>query len=209
MLDNMTRPIKETLLEPAARALGSLLSPNWISFISFAFGLGSALFVTLNNLALALAFWALNRILDGLDGVVARATGRQTDFGGYLDLMYDLCIYIAIPLAFIHRDLRYSAGTPAIYWAGLVLFGSFYVNLGSWSLLSALLEKRQRNGGAGAKLTSLEMPWGIIEGTETVIMYSLFYLLPAYTVILFAVFAALTLLGSLVRVGWAFRHLRD
>jgi len=207
MLDDITRPMKETVLMPAAQAVGCIFSPNRISFAGFIFGLASAFFVTRNLLVLALVLWAVNRTLDGLDGVVARATGRQTDFGGYLDLMYDLCIYIAIPLAFIHRDLHYSSGNPAIYWAGLVLFGSFYVNLGSWSLLSALFEKRNRNGGEGSKLTSLEMPRGIIEGTETVIVYSLFYLLPAYTVILFAVFAALTLLGAFIRVGWAFRHL--
>jgi len=209
MLDSITRPIKENMLMPAARSIGFLLSPNLISFAGFAAGLGSAFFVTRNLLAAALLLWALNRILDGLDGVVARATGRQTDFGGYLDLMYDLCIYIAVPLAFVYRNLRYSSGGPEIYWAGLFLFGAFYVNLGSWSVLSALLEKRKRAPGTGEKLTSLEMPWGIIEGTETVVMYSLFYLLPGFTAVLFVIFASLTLLGALVRIGWACRHLAE
>ncbi len=209
MLDNFIRPIKETLLMPAARLIGRILSPNWISFIGFVSGLVSVFLVTRNLLAAGLVLWALNRILDGLDGVVARATGRQSDLGGYLDLMYDLFLYIAVPLSFIYRDQQYSSGSTGLYWAGLAMFGAFYINLGSWTLLSALLEKRKQGAGEGMKLTSLEMPWGIIEGTETVIVYSLFYLLPRYTAVLFALFAALTLLSALVRVRWGFWHLMD
>ena len=45
----------------------------------------------------------LNRLLDGLDGAVARAAG-STDLGGFLDITMDFLVYSAIPFAFVLKD---------------------------------------------------------------------------------------------------------
>lgn len=34
----------------------------------------------------------------GIDGLVARVSGQQTDFGGYLDILCDFVVYAAIPI---------------------------------------------------------------------------------------------------------------
>ncbi len=55
------------------------------------------------------AFWAgaalilVSRLVDGLDGAVARATA-PTDRGGFLDISLDFLFYPAIPLAFAMAD---------------------------------------------------------------------------------------------------------
>ena len=41
----------------------------------------------------------IGRICDGLDGAVAKQT-KQTDFGGFLDIVLDFAFYGMIPLAF-------------------------------------------------------------------------------------------------------------
>ena len=48
---------------------------------------------------LALALLIANRLLDGLDGAVARVHGPSA-WGGYLDSLCDYLFYIAVPLGF-------------------------------------------------------------------------------------------------------------
>ena len=48
---------------------------------------------------LVLGFILLNRLADGLDGAIARATSLS-DRGGYLDIVLDFLFYGAIPLGF-------------------------------------------------------------------------------------------------------------
>ena len=45
--------------------------------------------------------WCLNRFLDGMDGVVARATKTSSDFGGYLDIVVDFTVYGVVPLGIV------------------------------------------------------------------------------------------------------------
>ena len=47
---------------------------------------------------LALGLWLVNRLLDGLDGTLARRSGRQSERGAYADILADVIVYAAIPL---------------------------------------------------------------------------------------------------------------
>ena len=51
------------------------------------------------------------------------------------------------------------------------------------------------------------MPAGLVAGTETIVFYALFLLLPAYIVPLFLTMAALVLVGVTQRAVWAGRTL--
>jgi phosphatidylglycerophosphate synthase len=123
------------------------------------------------------------------------------DLGGYLDLMADFVTYASVPIGIAWRtDNR---GT----WISLaLLLGAFYVNLGSWSVLSAIHEKRGR-GAATTESTSITMPSAIVEGTETIIAYATFLLFPSASRALFASFALLVALSTLQRIQWAIRNL--
>jgi phosphatidylglycerophosphate synthase len=202
MRDIALRQQKDRLMGPVAEQVFAAVHPNVVSLIALIVGLLSVAAVINQAYWAGLGLWLLNRILDGLDGLVARIHHKQSDFGGYLDLFLDFLVYLAVPIAFI-----VVMPTVANLWAGLFLFASYYLNTMSWTILGALIEKRQLQ--PINRLTSLEMPTGLIEGAETILFYCSFYLLPAYVAQLFGLMAILVLFTAGQRIWWAYRHLRD
>lgn len=202
MKDAALRSHKDRLLEPVAHHFLANVPPNQISFLALGAGLLAAPFIVQGHLGAALACWLLNRLLDGLDGVVARLHNKKSDLGGYLDLLLDFVVYLAVPIAFVVADP--SMGN---IWALIFLLSSYQVNTLSWTVLSALLEKRR--AGDGRRLTSVEMPVGLIEGAETVAFYTLFFLLPGALTWLFSIMAILVFFTAAQRIWWARTILRD
>jgi hypothetical protein len=97
--------------------------------------------------------------------------------------------------------------SEAAWHAGLFLLATLYVNAASWMYLSAILERRNQGVGATGERTTVTMPPAIVAGTETVVFYSLFLLVPAWAPPLFWVMGLL-LLGNIVwRLDWARRRL--
>ncbi len=204
MLDKLTRPLKDKLLYPLVKLIGSSLSPNSITIFSFFLGLGSVYFILSKELTWALVLWIMNRIFDGLDGAIARQSGKQSDFGGYLDILVDFILYALIPLTF-----TYAYGQGEVSWLYFgVMISLFYVNSASWMFLSALLEKRKSGSKSKGEQTSVTMPSGIIEGTETIIIFTFFYLLPHKIDILYAIMAISLLPGIGFRIHWAWKNLK-
>ena len=201
MIDTLLRVPKERLLEPLAARL-SEIPPNRVTLVSFVVGLGAALATGGGLYGWGLGLWLLNRLLDGLDGEVARRGGRQSDLGGYLDILCDFLVYALVPVALV-----FSNPAERAYLALALLLTSFYINAGSWTLLSALLEKRRRGASAKGERTSVTMPGGLIEGAETVIFYSLFLLFPHAFVPLALLMAGLVAVTAGQRVVWARRAL--
>ena len=194
------------------------MSPNAVTLLSLLLGIVSALLLWYGAVGWAFLLWILNRLTDGIDGAVARLTGRTSDLGGYLDIVADFVVYSALPIAFVMRSgpggIGGLSGTalqqaifdpPFLVPAALVLLAVFYVNAASWMYLSAILEKRgrQREG----ELTSVTMPEGVIGGAETFGFFTLFFLLPMYLAHLFWIMAILTLFTALQRIVWALRNL--
>ncbi len=197
MLDKVLRPPKERLYVPAVR-LTQWVHPTVLTLIAFGVGLLAVGAVLLQQPLLALVLWLSNRFLDGLDGSAARFQGRQSDFGGYLDILLDTVVYAALPVALI-----LASPSPVGYLVLAVLLSVYYLNSASWLYLAALLEKRQQGAGARGEKTSITMPSGLIEGAETVVAYGLFLLWPGQAVLLFSVFAALVLITVGQRLWWA------
>ncbi len=209
MLDPVLRPAKDRLLRPLAAGVAGWAHPHAITAVGGALGVGCALLCTQVSPAArgaALALWLLSRVVDGLDGAVARRRGEASDLGGYLDIMVDFAVYALVPLG-----LAYGAapgGGIAVWGSLAALLASFYVNSASWMYLAAVMEKRGRarlSGGGPA--TSVVMPTGIVEGTETILLYVLYIMLPAALVPLFALSVALVLATTVQRVVWAVRTL--
>jgi hypothetical protein len=143
MLDEKLRKLKDRWLRPLVGVAGGL-SPNALTLLALAVGLASAGAAAQQLYGLGLALWAINRVLDGLDGAVARETGQQSDFGGYLDIVADFVVYAAVPIGFFLGQATVELGLSLA-----LLLGSFYVNGASWMYLAAILEKR--SAGAGAR----------------------------------------------------------
>ncbi|TVR68415.1 MAG: CDP-alcohol phosphatidyltransferase family protein [Spirochaetaceae bacterium] len=210
MVDLAMRRVKHRLVGGFARWLGRRVGPMPITLAALAMGLGAAFSAAAGMPLPALLFWLANRFADGLDGEVARARGEACDFGGYVDMMSDVLVYALIPLGIV-----YARSEPAVTTAILLMMSAFYMNIASWSYLSALLEKRRSSGAAEAEAagaarayeTSVEMPHGLIEGTETILVYGLLLGVPGFVVEVAIVAAAAGLISTIQRVAWAARHL--
>ncbi len=202
MFDDYLRALKDRVLAPLARFLGDHVHPNAITVAGFLVGMASAGAAAAGAFRPGLALWVVNRFLDGLDGSVARLSGRASDFGAYLDIVVDFIVYAAIPIGLI---IATPGRGPAV--AATVLVASFYVNAASWMYLAALLERRALGASATGELTGVTMPPGLIGGTETAIIYALFFVWPNHIVTLFYGMAALVVVTVGQRLVWAVRHL--
>ncbi|MDW8215247.1 MAG: CDP-alcohol phosphatidyltransferase family protein [Roseiflexaceae bacterium] len=201
MVDKVLRESKDTLFAALARGPILQIHPTVVTVLAAVVGLGAAVAAWQSAYWLAVGLWLVSRMLDGLDGAIARAAGKQSDLGAYLDIVLDFVVYAAIPLG-----LTLANGEPAALLALALLLASFYINGASWMYLAALLEKRNAGAAARGEATSVTMPSGLIEGTETIAFYTLFLLFPDALVILFSVMAALTLITAGQRVIWAVRN---
>ncbi|ELR22768.1 CDPalcohol phosphatidyltransferase [Acanthamoeba castellanii str. Neff] len=231
MLDQELRLLKERFLQPLVGRIARLgLTPNQLTLISFVLGILAGHFCLEGRLNTALVLWWLNRVVDGVDGAVARHLRRQTDFGGYLDIICDFIVYTTIPidLAFFQVTSACSNATidvPSrgcgfkaadgtswgpLFWllASLsFLLGTYFINAASLFMLGGILEKRNLGAQTRGEKTTLTMPVGLIEGTETIIFYSLFIALPQHLTALFVLFGSLVAVTILQRLRWAYRHL--
>ncbi len=195
MFDASLRLAKDRWLSTLTHWL-SPVPPLAITGVGFVLGLASALMAGLQWCGVAFILFFLGRLCDGLDGAVARATGKQSALGGYLDLMADFVVYAAVPIG-IWWSMPAAGGGTAL----ITMLAVFYVNAASWMLLSAILAHTDAT-------TSMAMPAGLIEGFETLVFYGLFFLFPQWQATLFYVFAALVAITALQRVAWAVRHLK-
>ncbi len=203
MVDKLLRVPKEQVLAPVATRIFHAVHPTALTLAAFGVGLTAAVAVSQGAYGLGTGLWVLNRLLDGLDGTVARLHHKQSDLGGYLDIVLDTVIYAALPLALV-----LSRPAPLAWLSLAFLLSSFYVNGASWMYLAALLEKRRQGAGAHGELTAVTMPGGLIEGTETVLFYTLFLLFPGSSVYLFTLMGLLVVATIGQRLVWAIRHLR-
>ena len=190
VLDQPLRQWKESLFRPLVGGRLRKLKPDRVTRLACLVGLACALAAALSQYRLAFGLWWLNRFLDGLDGSLARAQKSQSDWGGYQDIVLDHLVYAAIPLGIASSDWQ-----PLSLWMCCLLQASYFVNTISWCYLAALLEKRQQGAAARGEMTSTTMPPALIEGTETVIFFSLFLACPSWCVWLFPLKAVLVAYG--------------
>jgi phosphatidylglycerophosphate synthase len=104
MIDRWIRPLIDPPLAQAGRLLAtSGIGADAITVGACILGLGGAAAVAFGEFTLALLLLIANRIADGLDGAVARAT-QATDRGAFLDIVLDFAVYAAVPLGFAAWD---------------------------------------------------------------------------------------------------------
>jgi phosphatidylglycerophosphate synthase len=197
VIDRRLRGGKERLLGPVAGAVPAFLSPAALTVSGLGLTLAAAAAAAAGHPAWAVAGWLAGRLLDGLDGEVARSRGTSSDWGGYLDMVSDTVGYAALPLGVaLGRDDAETWATVAI------LLASFYVNAVSWAYAAAVLEKRGSGAASTGERTSVTMPSGLIEGAETVVFFTAFAALPGLAPALFTTMAALVALTIALRMRW-------
>lgn len=191
MLDiQLRRLVDPALNRVAARVASGGVGANTLTVWGAVIGLGAAVAVSQSSFGLALALIAANRVIDGLDGAVARIDG-PTEFGGYLDSLADFLFYVSVPVAF-------GLANSVNQMAALLLVASFTLTAVSFLAFAAIAARKRRDSAHGSK--ALIYSTGLMEGGETIAFFMAFCLFPAYFVVLALVFAGLCLLTVTQRI---------
>ena len=197
MFDRRARSVAAPALEHAAAHLARTgLGANTLTGVGWLVGVGACVAAGTRVWSWALVAWLANRLLDGLDGALARRRGA-TDLGGYLDLLADFSVYARLVVAV-------AVALPATRLAGAVLLASYYLSASAMLAASAMLDRRHIARGDER---SIHFLGGIAEGLETVVAFVIILLVPAYSVWVEWVFSAMVLATAVQRVTWARRAL--
>lgn len=188
-------------LRPGLERLASVLvragiGADSVTVFGFALGAAAAACIALGRPLVGLTLLLASRLMDGLDGAVARLT-RPTDRGAFLDITLDFLFYAGIPLAFALADPVANALPAAVLLAAFIGTGT------SFLAFAALAEKRG--------LKSQDYPQkgiyylgGLTEATETLLCFVAMCLWPQHFAAWaygFALLCALTLATRLL-AGW-------
>jgi phosphatidylglycerophosphate synthase len=193
VLDAWMRRRIDPPLERCALALARWgVGADVLTWSGFVAGAAAAAAVALGAFGWAVALFALNRLLDGLDGAVARVTG-PSDRGGFLDITLDFLVYAAIPLGFAVVDPAANA------LAAAVLLFTFVGTAGTFLAYAVFAAKRGVSTARRGR-KSLYYLGGLAEGTETALVLAAMCVFPGAFVPLAYGFAALCAVTAAVRL---------
>ena len=173
MLDKaIQQALRPAMVRAGAALVRRGVTADAVSLAGFVTGMAAALAIGLQQFLAGLALLLISRLLDGLDGAVARASA-PTDRGGFLDITLDFLFYAAIPLGFAFADPAANALPAAVLLASFIGTGS------SFLAFAALAEKRG--------LTDTALPGksfyflgGLTEATETIAAFVAMCLWPQW-----------------------------
>ena len=200
MLDARLRRLIDPPLDRIGAALGRRgIGADAVTLAGFLVGAAAMPALAGGHYGLALAFILANRLMDGLDGAVARCAG-PTDFGGYLDIVCDFLFYSGVVFFF-------AAGRPDQALAAAFLVFSF-VGTGSSFLAYAVFAAKRGITTEIRGTKSLYYVGGLTEGTETILLFVAICLFPDAFAWLAWGFGALCWVTTAARVTAAARTFR-
>jgi phosphatidylglycerophosphate synthase len=191
--------IDPALNNVASRIAQVGISANALTIIGAGVAVTTGLALANGAFITAIMLIAINRLLDGLDGAVARVNG-QTAFGGYLDSIADYIFYLAVPTGFAFYD-------PNNQLPALLLIASFTLTAVSFLAFAAIASQNpdiRNDHGPKAFLYTT----GLMEGGETIAFFILMAIWPAYFAGIASLFTALCLITVVQRLWMAYHQLR-
>ena len=190
MLDKYITPVIKPVLTPVVKKLhGYGITADQLTVLGFLIGLLAVPLIAFEYWYAALAAIILNRILDGLDGALARYAKQSSSAGGYLDITLDFLFYAAIPFGFILADPEQNA------IAGALLLATF-IGTGSSFLAFAIAAEKFKIDKPQFKYKSFYYLNGLTEGTETIALFIAFCIWPQH----FALFATLFAIACTITI---------
>ncbi len=201
MIDRQaTALIRPTLDRLARRLARHGIGADALTFAGLAVGWAAAGAIVLRAFWLGAALILASRLLDGLDGAVARAT-TPTDRGGFLDISLDFLFYPAIPLAFA------VAAPSANALAAAVLLAAF-VGTGTCFLAFATIAAKRGLTNADYPDKSFYFLGGLTEATETLSFFIAMCVWPQHFPTLALLFAAMCAVTIATRIHWGWQAFR-
>ncbi len=201
MLDKWTHRGIQAPLNFIAKRLSGRMAPDQITLAGLGVGLLAVPLLALECYTMALVVILTNRILDGLDGALARLT-QTSDAGGFLDICCDFIFYSAVILGFAFANPAQNALA-----ASFLIF--CFIGTGSSFLAFAIMAEKHDIERIQFDSKSLYYLGGLTEGTETLIFYIAICLWPAQFPILATLFGMLCLITVFTRVYGGYQTLLD
>ena len=199
MIDNAFREILPRFVGPLLalyRHLG--WTPNQVSLLGFVIAVLASAAVAFDLWWIAFGLWWLSRLADGTDGIYARASDQQSDFGAYLDIVLDMAAYGAMVIGFA---IAVPELQPA-WMAMLFLYILCITTALSLGMQEAQLAKTRRDN------RGLRLGAGLAEGGETGIAYSVFLLFPAFLDVTTVIWVVILIVTVIARSMLAYQTLR-
>lgn len=196
MFDSVARRLIDPPLNSVARRLAAFgMGANTLTIAGGICALGVIGALALEWYLVAASLIVLNRLADGLDGAVARIKG-PTDYGGYLDIVFDFLFYNGVVFGFVLANPQ-TNGVP-----GAFLMLSF-VGTGITFLTFAILAAKRGVSTSVRGKKSFYYVGGLTEGTETIIAVLSMCIWPDYFAVIAWVFGAACWVTTLTRLRLA------
>ncbi len=194
MLDRRVLELSRSFLSAlAARLAARGFHADQVSWFGFVAGLAAVPLIAMQQSHWAILPILVNRLLDGVDGSLARQVG-PTDRGAFLDIALDFLFYSSIPLAFALAD----PATNAL--AAAVLIYAF-VGTGSTFLAFAVIAAKRGLASTAYPGKGFYYLGGLTEASETIVVFAAMCLFPAWFVPLAYIFAVLCGLTTITRIA--------
>jgi phosphatidylglycerophosphate synthase len=197
MFDRSIQRLTQKPLSILGKFLLKIFKPNQITIIGFFFGIVMCFLIFIHSYLLAILFLFINRLCDGLDGVMARQTS-PSPLGAYLDIILDFIIYAAFVLVFsLQNEINLLTGV-------FLLFS--YICTGTTFLTQAIIQPQLDYSQQDHDDVKDEIPKsfiyasGLIEGSETIFFMFICLILPKTFPILGFLFGMLCLITAIARV---------
>ena len=186
MIDTRLRHQVQPLFDSLGKRLHqSGFTPGQITVTAFITGIVSAIFISQQWLAPALVLLWLSGVLDILDGTVARLSGKVSNIGALLDLILDRMVEAAVILGFFLLS-------PEDALAHLLFLTGVIFNFSTFLAAGALFSN------TGVK--SMHYDTGILERTETFLLFTVMIIWPAGRYGLLMVFNAVMFMTGILRL---------
>ena len=184
------------------------VSPDRLTIAGLAIGVASAGLAAMQCWGAALAAWLLSRLFDGLDGTLARRRRARdpglaaSEAGGFLDITADFVVY---GITVVGVAVGVAVGYAAPWWPFLLVLLAYYLNGATFLAFSSIAERTGRHMDDGRSLSFLGR---LAEGTETIVVHSIWLILPAIAWQIAGVWAALVAVSAVQRMVLGYRLLR-
>ncbi len=203
MFDARLRGVLDPSLTRGAMFLDrAWITPARLTAAGLVLGLGSAVTAGLGWWAISAVLWLVSRVADGLDGPLARlrtARGQgDSGAGGFFDITADFTVYGATVVGV-------AIGAGGAQWPFLLVLLAYYVNGAAFLAFSSIAE---RSGGTIDDGRSLSFVGGLAEGAETIVVHTLWLVLPFWAPEIAVVWAAVVGVSGAQRIVAGYRALR-
>lgn len=202
MLDVPLRRAADAPLNMVAAAIAPLIPANMLTLLGFVIALFCFSALAAGAWLTALPLALLNRLIDALDGPVARHRSEgPTALGGYLDMLADLVFYGGFVFFFAVGFPDHALAAAFLIFCFLVCSASFIAS----TLIPAPLA--ENIPGSPARRNRIFNPQ-LIENSETTIFFILMCLIPSAFTLLAGFLGLLTLMTAAINVAATYdRHI--